>query len=1150
MLSHLKSIRLTLTMACLTALFNAGHTLVVLAQEPARDRAILQAAVKPERTNSDRRVALVIGNGAYTDVPALSNPPNDAADLAEALRSLGFSEVILATNADLRSMEAALSQFHSELLEGGVGVFFYAGHGVQAQGENYLIPVDAEIEVEDDLRYETLPLGKVLGRMQSAENPMNIVILDACRDNPFATNRATNSGGLAQLETDDSQGLFIAYATAPGNVAADGDGRSRNSPFTASLLENIESPGLDVELMFKQVRRSVLEKTSNRQRPWTSSSLVDDFYFNEAQISPTLVASNPSATGLGSVSRPAVANPSSATDRSTPITTPSNPPVSSPPQTPPENTTQIPDNPPDRPPTTLNPSTPETPTNVAAATSTSHQPQDERIQVSSSSRRGDRYTFEGQAGQEVQLSLTSDDFDTYLILQNDRGEGITENDDGGDSTNSDIVAILPDTGTYQVVVASYDEEAVGAYTLTINGSRREQGRLEASDSLIETRYVKVGDSYSVAGRSGQTWQISLESVDFDPYLILQNSSGETIAENDDTLDSRNSLLNFTVPNDDNYRIVATSFGDQGSGSYQLRVQEVQDVNPPIIQQATAQLNPNDSVVARSYDRQGNAYPIQGQAGQRLQVNLTSQDLDTYLILQNQAGEVVAEDDDGGDGTNSFLDTVLPTTGTYQVVATSYGEGNTGTYQLSAKEFRQVANPLLAPVTGNLGEGSENVPIRYTKAGDRYTIEGQAGQSVEIAMESSDFDTYVILQDEQGQQIAFNDDGSDSTNSSLNTVLPSSGNYRVIATGYGDDSVGAYSLRVSEWQRTGSPLVQTTGRLEPTDELLSELDKRGDRHTFRGQAGQQVMISLTSSDFDTYMVVQDEQGQVIGTDDDSGEGYNALLNIALPRSGTYSVLATSYSSDSTGAYDLNVQPVQRLGNLLTNGRIEPGETVVADTQFRRGNTYTFQGQAGQQVEVALNSSDFDTYVILQNDRGEIVAENDDGSDGTNSLLNAVLPSSGTYTVVAASYGNEGVGNYSLAINQVTNNDRSLLDSQTGQITPNTGQVTSRYSRQGNAYTFQGRAGQEVSIRMTSGDFDTYIILQNDRGEILAENDDGGDGSNSYLIYTLPENGTYRVLASTFNDGVQGSYQLEVKERRGLNPPLLEQPNGTIGSSTTR
>ena len=223
---------------------------------------------------SNLRTALVIGNSAYRNAP-LRNPANDALDISRALKRLRF-QVTLLRNADQRKMKSAIRKFGKQLTKGGVGLFYYAGHGMQVDGRNYLIPVDARIESPSDVEYEAVDAGRVLGKMEDAGNDMNIVILDACRDNPFSRSWRSGRKGLARM--DAPKGSYIAYATAPGSVAADGSGR--NGTYTKSLLRHMEVPGLTLEGVMKRVRKEVIDTTGSRQVPWASTSLVGDFYFN------------------------------------------------------------------------------------------------------------------------------------------------------------------------------------------------------------------------------------------------------------------------------------------------------------------------------------------------------------------------------------------------------------------------------------------------------------------------------------------------------------------------------------------------------------------------------------------------------------------------------------------------------------------------------------------------------------------------------------------------------------------------------------------------------------------------------------------------------------------------------------------------------
>lgn len=221
---------------------------------------------------SEKRVALVIGNAAYPGPAALRNPANDATDMAAKLKKLGF-DVTLKTDIPLRQMLRTLTEFGDKVTNGTEALFFYAGHGMQVKGRNYLIPIDAQIGTESSVSSEAVDVDQLLDKLSHAR--LSMVILDACRNNPFERRFRGGGQGLAQINAPT--GTLIAYATAPGKVAADGDGR--NGLYTAELLKAMDIPGIKVEDVFKRVRANVVEKSGDAQTPWESSSLTGDFYF-------------------------------------------------------------------------------------------------------------------------------------------------------------------------------------------------------------------------------------------------------------------------------------------------------------------------------------------------------------------------------------------------------------------------------------------------------------------------------------------------------------------------------------------------------------------------------------------------------------------------------------------------------------------------------------------------------------------------------------------------------------------------------------------------------------------------------------------------------------------------------------------------------
>jgi len=246
---------------------------------PVRSLALALVVVfAPGLAVAAQKAALVIGNGAYQNVPALTNPPNDAADIATALGRMGYA-VTLVKDGDLTAMNDGLRAFLVDANHADSAIVYYSGHGMQVKGESYLLPVSAKIKDELDVDGQTLSLLKLSQLLDNAAPKVKIVILDSCRDNPLlnAGNKSLGgTRGLARLDLNDTAGgTLVAYATKPGQVAADGNGR--NSPFTTALLAHMETPDLDVRRMFALVRKDVVEETKGAQFPLVDDGIIGDY---------------------------------------------------------------------------------------------------------------------------------------------------------------------------------------------------------------------------------------------------------------------------------------------------------------------------------------------------------------------------------------------------------------------------------------------------------------------------------------------------------------------------------------------------------------------------------------------------------------------------------------------------------------------------------------------------------------------------------------------------------------------------------------------------------------------------------------------------------------------------------------------------------
>ena len=248
---------------------------------------------------SAQRVALVIGNSNYAHVPILPNPRNDASDIGAALERLGFAVTRL-ENVDRNSLWQGLQEFKRAASVSKVAAVFYAGHGIEVDQRNFLVPVDARLASDQDVEFETVPLDLVMRALDGASE-LRLVILDACRDNPFAAKMqrsgATRSIGRGLARLEPSEQTLIAYSAEAGTVASDGEGR--NSPYTTALLRHIEEPGLELDLMFRHVRDSVLSSTGGSQRPFTYGSLSSQgaYLTGRPAVESTVVSGQSGSSG-------------------------------------------------------------------------------------------------------------------------------------------------------------------------------------------------------------------------------------------------------------------------------------------------------------------------------------------------------------------------------------------------------------------------------------------------------------------------------------------------------------------------------------------------------------------------------------------------------------------------------------------------------------------------------------------------------------------------------------------------------------------------------------------------------------------------------------------------------------------------------------
>jgi uncharacterized caspase-like protein len=496
--------------------------------------AVLLSPVIPATlpAQAERRVALVVGNGQYENAGVLRNPVNDARAVAESLRRVGF-DVMLTENRSQREMAQDIREFGRRLDQNTVALYYYSGHGIQVKGENYVVPVDAAIENEEEVEYGTVNVGLVMAQMEAARSRVNIVFLDACRNNPFARSFRSSSNGLAMMNAP--AGTFIAYATAPGDVASDGTAAAGNGLYTQQLLRFLNQPGLPIEQMHKQVRIAVTAASNGDQVPWESSSIMGDFYFAGNNGTPGTVQTVAAAPATSTNARPQA----TAEARSDAVTL------------------------------------------TAGQRRTGQLQRGDNVMDDGS--LFDIYTYEARAGERLSLTMRSGDFDTFLTVARMNGsevELVVRDDDSGGGTNSRAEFTADRDGPLFILANALSEDMSGSYTIELTaagGSERiavgqsRAGALARTDPMLaDSSYY---DTYSYQGRQGEQLTISMSSGAFDTYLSIgQVVDGRyrEVANNDDA-DGTNSVMQVTLPSAGTYQIRANSFLKGQTGAYTLSV---------------------------------------------------------------------------------------------------------------------------------------------------------------------------------------------------------------------------------------------------------------------------------------------------------------------------------------------------------------------------------------------------------------------------------------------------------------------------------------------------------------------------------------------------------------------------------------------------
>lgn len=554
--------------------------------------------------------------------------------------------------------------------------------------------------------------------------------------------------------------------------------------------------------------------------------------------------------------------------------------------------------------------------------------------------RYDDYRVRARAGQRLEAIMRAGEFDAYLeVFRQGESTALAADDDGlGEETDSRLRFTADRAGTYLLRARTLSGVDGGAYTLSltqrppaaraarpasIRVGQSVRGTLTASDP--ESAGGQAYDAYVFRARTGERFAIDLTSEAFDPVVrVGRMQAGEfnELAMNDDTLETGlNSRLMFTAPDNGDYIIRATPLSAGDEGAYELALAR----GPEPAAAQSIGIGGSVEGALREDDGKGvggataDTYSFPGREGQRIRIDMSSDEFDTYLELFDGNRTSLAQDDDGApEGTNSRLTFTLPASGTYFIEARAFTE-STGAYALSVSEVEPEkapeALPFGSPIQGEISEADST--DSEDRGFDAFTFSGTAGQRVQAIMRSGDFDTYLQIgrAGAEFSPLASDDDGlGEGTDSRLSFTLPETGDYVLRALPLGSDGKGLYALELNDrgpQPQPGSVLVGVTAR-----GILTESDATAQDNSFYDayrvtlKEDEKLLITMVSNEVDSFLIVGREQAsgtfEVLGSDDDSLSDTHAKLEWTAPSDGIYEIRAGTFQQGQTGAYALNVE----------------------------------------------------------------------------------------------------------------------------------------------------------------------------------------------------------------------------------------------------
>lgn len=773
----------------------------------------------------------------------------------------------------------------------------------------------------------------------------------------------------------------------------------------------------------------------------------------------------------------------------------------------------------------------------------------------------DYYWLPVRAGERVAVTLRSTSFDAWLQLHLPEEQGGTLfNDDMAEGTlDAQLVYVFEESGEFQFGITSANPGETGAYEVSFErlgggGGGEDRVLRGALGEGDQERYAggPWADHYLFPCRAGDTVRVRMESNQLDAYLEVQGGGLSSALTNDDSGGTLDSLVEFTATQTGHVEVVASTPIHRSAGFYMLTVAGARAGGSDLEFDGVLADGDETFTSGEYYDE----FTFAAAAGETLVVTMQSTQLDAYVVLRPPTGDAVANDDGFAHplARQARVEHVCEESGEYTIQATSHQPGEAGAYTVAVHRpdaSEQSAAGAVAAALGSSYTGrleSDDAQFADGSFVDYYDLRVEAGDTVTVTLSSADFDSWLYLPlPSSPQGYLVNDDLSPLTlDAQLVHTFQEAGVHRFNATSRASGSIGAYTISFEAGARSAptagaADRVTLHGVLEAGDRQLGGEGEYYDHYVLHCADGDRVRVS-TASPVDTYLIVQGPgiDGQL--DDDDSGDQLNALVEFTAVGSGDLEISVTTASPGVTGAYDLIVEgatPYQ--GGRTWTGALAEGDAELSSGEYY--DEYTFFAERGEVVELTMQSSELDSYLILVPPVADNV-ENDD-AEHVGTWLHARIvytcPDEGEYRVIVTSAMPGESGEYELWVRGTGADDAPPVggvQTVSGRLTAaNATRALGQYVA---PYSFEGVAGERVAIEMRSSEIDSYLILTPPSGEPIERDDIDEFDRDARIELTLPVTGTYRIGATSYEPQV-GAFTLHAE---GLGSRLVADSSAAV------